>query len=301
MSYLDRHPGDPEWGHAYGPGADGVRLHYVRRGHGEPVVLLHGWPGFWYDWRRVVVPLAEEVDVMALDFRGFGDSDKPEGDPKGLYTADRLAADVLALLDHLGIGRFVVVGHDTGAVIAQVLARTTPERVSALVLFNPPHSAIGDKPQEPASQRESWYHHFHALPWSDQLVGFSRSTTELYLRHFYDHWVGNKDSVRPKEFDAIVDAFARPGALRASFGWYRATYEEETDPSARATKDPILLPTVVRWGERDPVKPAAWAEGIEQTFPDLDFRFVPGAGHFVPFEAPEETVTAIRTALLLAR
>src|SRR5918999_6597864 len=173
MSYLDRQPGDPEWGHAYGPGADGVRLHYVRRGHGEPVVLLHGWPGFWYDWRRVVVPLAEEVDVIALDFRGFGDSDKPEGDPKELYTADRLAADVLALLDHLGVGRFVVAGHDTGAVIAQVLARTTPERVSALVLFNPPHSAIGDKPQELASQRESWYHHFHALPWSDQLVGFS--------------------------------------------------------------------------------------------------------------------------------
>jgi pimeloyl-ACP methyl ester carboxylesterase len=301
MRYLDRHPGDPEWGHAYGPGADGVRLHYVRRGHGEPVLLLHGWPGFWYDWRRVVVPLAEEVDVVALDFRGFGDSDKPEGDPKELYTADRLAADVLALLDHLGVGRFVVAGHDTGAVIAQVLARTTPERVSALVLFNPPHSVIGDKPQEPAFQRESWYHHFHALPWSDQLVGFSRATTELYLRHFYDHWVGNKDSVRPEEFEAIVDAFARPGALRASFGWYRATYEEEMNPSAHVTKDPILQPTVVRWGERDPVKPATWAEGIEQTFPDLDFRFVPGAGHFVPFEAPEETATAIRTALSLAR
>jgi pimeloyl-ACP methyl ester carboxylesterase len=301
MRYLDRHPGDPEWGHAYGLGANGVRLHYVRRGHGEPVVLLHGWPGFWYDWRRVVVPLAEEVDVIALDFRGFGDSDKPEGDPKELYTADRLAADVLALLDHLGVGRFVVAGHDTGAVVAQVLARTTPERVSALVLFNPPHSAIGDKPKEPASQRESWYHHFHALPWSDQLVGFSRATTELYLRHFYDHWVGNKDSVRSEEFEAIVDAFARPGALRASFGWYRATYEEETDTSACATKDPIPLPTVVRWGELDPVKPAAWAEGIEQTFPDLDFRFVPSAGHFVPFEAPEETVTAIRTALSLVR
>ena len=301
MRYLDRHPGNPEWGHAYGPGADGVRLHYVRHGHGQAVVLLHGWPGFWYDWRRVVVPLAEEVDVIALDFRGFGNSDKPEGDPKDLYTADRLAADVLALLDDLDVERFVVAGHDTGAVIAQVLARKTPERVSALVLFNPPHSAIDDKPQEPAFQRESWYHHFHALPWSDQLVGFNRSTTELYLRHFYDHWVGNKDSVRPKEFEAIVDAFARPGALRASFGWYRATYEEETDPSARADNDPILLPTVVRWGELDPVKPAAWAEGLEQTFPDLDFRFVSDAGHFVPFEAPEETVMAIRTAVSLVR
>jgi pimeloyl-ACP methyl ester carboxylesterase len=301
MRYLDRHPEDPEWGHAYGPGVDGVRLHYVRRGRGEPVVLLHGWPGFWYDWRRVVVPLAEEADVIAIDFRGFGDSDKPEGNAKESYGADRLAADVLALLDQLGLGRFVIAGHDTGAVVAQVLARTTPERVSALVLFNPPHSAIGDKPEQPAAQRESWYHHFHALPWSDRLVGFSRSTTELYLRHFYDHWVGNKDSVRPKEFEAIVDAFAKPGAIGASFGWYRATYEEETGPPIPATEDPIPLPTVVRWGERDPVKPVAWAEGIERTFPDLDFRFVPGAGHFVPFEAPEETVEAFRTALSLIR
>jgi pimeloyl-ACP methyl ester carboxylesterase len=273
----------------------------VRRGHGEPVVLLHGWPGFWYDWRRVVFPLSEGADVIAPDFRGFGGSDKPEGDARVLYAPDRLAADVLALLDHLGITRFVVVGHDTGAVIAQVLARGVPERVRALALFNTPHAAIGDKPQEPTAQREAWYHHFHALPWSHKLVGYDRDTIELYLRHFYDHWVGNKESVRPREFQAIVDTFARPNALRASFGWYRATYKDETEPSAHDPEDPIPIPTVVRWGELDPVKPPSWAEGIEQTFPNLDFRYVPGTGHFVPFEAPYETVAAIRAALSVAR
>ena len=187
MRFLDRPPEDPGWGHARGPGTEGVRLHYVRRGRGEAVVLLHGWPGFWYDWRRVVFPLSEGADVIAPDFRGFGDSDKPEGDARVLYAPDRLAADMLALLDHLGIARFVVVGHDTGAVIAQVLARGVPERVRALALFNTPHAAIGDKPQEPAAQREAWYHHFHALPWSHELVGYDRDTIELYLRHFYDH------------------------------------------------------------------------------------------------------------------
>jgi pimeloyl-ACP methyl ester carboxylesterase len=297
---LDRHPEDQEWGHAHGPGAGGVRLHYVRRGRGEQVVLLHGWPGFWYDWRHVVFPLAEEADVIAPDFRGFGDSDKPQGNPKEFYAPEHLAADVLSLLDHLGIERFVIAGHDTGAVITQVLARQVPERVRALALFNTPHAAIADKPKEPAAQRESWYHHFHALPWSHELVGYNRETTELYLRHFYDHWVGNKESVRPKEFEAIVDTFARPGAMRASFGWYQATYEEETSPSAQAHQEPINTPTVVRWGELDPVKPAAWAVGIEQTFPNLDFRFVPGAGHFVSFEAPEATVAAIHTALSMA-
>ena len=112
--------------------------------------------------------------------------------------------------------------------------------------------------------------------------------------------MGNKESVRPREFQAIVDTFARPNALRASFGWYRATYKDETEPSARAPEDPIPITTVVRWGELDPVKPTSWAEGIEQTFPNLDFRYVPGTGHFVPFEAPYETVAAIRTALSAA-
>jgi hypothetical protein len=100
----------------------------------------------------------------------------------------------------------------------QILARRVPERVCALALFNPPHSAIADKPKEPAAQRGSWYHHFHALPWSHELVGYNRDTTELYMRHFYNHWVGNKDSVRPKAFEAIVDTFARPDAIKASFG-----------------------------------------------------------------------------------
>lgn len=297
---LDRRPEDPGWGHARGPGADGIGLHYVRRGRGDTVVLMHGWPGFWYDWRRVVFPLAEGADVVAPDFRGFGDSDGPQGDPRELYTPDRLAADVLSLMDHLGIGRFVAAGHDTGAVIAMLLARRSPERVRALALFNPPHSAIADKPEEAAARRESWYHHFHALPWSHELVGYNRDTVEMYLRHFYDRWVGNKASVRPKEFAAIVDTFAREGAMRDSFGWYRATYEEETGPPAGKPEDPIGIPTVVRWGELDPVKPAAWAEGIGETFSDLDFGFVPGAGHFVPFEAPEETAAAVRAALSMA-
>ena len=119
--------------------------------------------------------------------------------------------------------------------------------------------------------------------------------------YLYDHWVGNKDSVRQKYFEAIVDTSARPDAIKASFGWYRATYEEETGLSAHAPEDPISIPTVVRWGELNPVKPASWAEGIEETFSNLDFRFVSGAGHLVPFEAPVETVSAIRTVVSMAR
>ena len=88
---LDRRPEEAWWGHAFGLGADGVRLHYVRRGRGFPVVLLHGWPGFWYDWRRVLGPLSRGADAIAPDFRGFGASDKPAGEPGETYTEERLA------------------------------------------------------------------------------------------------------------------------------------------------------------------------------------------------------------------
>src|SRR5215207_2434733 len=142
MRFLDRPPEDPGWGHARGPGTEGVRLHYVRRGRGEAVVLLHGWPGFWYDWRRVVFPLSEGADVIAPDFRGFGDSDKPEGDARVLYAPDRLAADVLALLDYLGITRFVVVGHDTGAAAPRPPAGGDPKPARAPACTTTPNGAL---------------------------------------------------------------------------------------------------------------------------------------------------------------
>ena len=90
-------------------------------------------------------------------------------------------------------------------------------RVVLLALYFAVLSSLACSPREtlrpePVAQRESWYHHFHALPWSHELVGYNRDAIELYMRHFYDHWVGNKGSVRQKEFEAIVDTFARPSA-----------------------------------------------------------------------------------------
>jgi pimeloyl-ACP methyl ester carboxylesterase len=300
--FLDLHPDDPAWGHGFGPGTDGIRLHYVRRGQGRSVVLLHGWPGFWYDWRRVIPRLAGEADVIAPDFRGFGDSDKPDLPPGETAIAVRFAGDVVALLDALGLTRVVVAGHDVGAAVAQELARRAPDRVAALVLFNPTNPGIGARRYEPAVQPEFWYQHFHVLPWSHLLAGYNRETTELYLRHFYDHWAGRKDAVRPREFAAIVDKYARPEAMRASFDWYRARVVErrrqmDADPATLV----IACPTIVRWGDADPVFPATWSDRLGETFPDLRLRVLPGVGHFVPFEAPDEAVQAIRDGLAAER
>jgi len=291
-------PDDPRWDHNVVPGFGDVRIHYVRRGHGAPILLLHGWPGFWYDWRRVIPALAVDADVIAPDFRGFGASDKPDLPPAEAYTPHVLAADMRALLDHLGIESVVVAGYDIGATIAQTLARTAPTRVRALALFNPPYPGIGPRRFEPAVQAEAWYQHLHALPWADRLIGHDHDTVRLYLAHFYDHWMGRTEALRPEEFTAIVDTYAQPGAVRGSIAYYRARAgarqrEANADPDALR----IAQPTIVLWGEADPVARSAWADRLPEFFSHLTLPLLPGVGHFVPFEAPADAIGAIRAAL----
>lgn len=298
--FLDLPPDNERWGHATGPGAEGVELHYVRQGSGDPVVLLHGWPGFWYDWRRVLPPLGGEADAIAPDLRGSGDSGKPERPPEEGYTPLHLARDVVALMDHLGLAEATVVAHDVGATVAQAMALTVPDRVRSLVLLNPPYLGIGHRRYDARIQREHWYQHFHAQPWSDRLVGHDRETVRLYLSHFYDHWTGRKEALRPVELEAIVDVYARPGTVRGGFQFYRArwvTWPQDFPQEASPEDFAIKVPTVVLWGEADPVIPVEWSDRIGEFFPSSTVRRLPGVGHFVPFEAPDEVLEAIREAL----
>ena len=219
--------------------------------------------------------------------------------PKSSPTEGHYAADVLALLDHLEAERCIIVGHDIGAVVAQAVARQRPGRVSVLVLGNPSYPGVGGRRYEASAQSEMWYQHLHVLPWSHRLISHDRATVELYLSHFYDHWAGRKESVRPEEFRAIVETFARPGAIKASLGWYRARDAERARRGSTYADTPakIMCPTVVLWGELDPVFPPEWSDRLREFFPNLvGLRRLSGVGHFVPFEAPEEMLKAIRDA-----
>lgn len=200
--------------------------------------------------------------MIAIDFRGFGTSDPP---PAAVSNEQELVSDVLDFLDVLGIDQVTLAGHDIGATVAQGLARRAPDRVSALALFNPTNPGIGDRRYAPEHQREVWYQHFHLLPWAEALLG--RDTVELYLRHFYDHWVGRKEAVRPIEFQAIVDMYARPGAVGASFAWYRGRVLERRRQAAADPHSRIIhQPTVIRWGDADPVCPSCWSDRLEEFF-----------------------------------
>lgn len=297
---VDWLPNDARWGHGRGVGSGGVGLHYVRLGRGDPVVLLHGWPGFWWDWRRVLRPLSEFVDVIAPDLRGFGESDRPDLPPAEGYTRAVFAEDIDLLLEQLEVERAVVAAYDIGASVAQVLARRRPSRVRALALFNPAYPGIGDRRSGASVRHEFWYQAFHALDWSDRLIAHDRETLRLYLRHFYEHWAGRKPIVSEREFEAILDAYARPGAFRASVAYYRARWAETSADRTTDDESVIEQPTVVGWGDADPVMVSAWSDRLRETFPDHELARFPGIGHFVPLEAPEQTIETIRRALALS-
>ena len=295
--FIDRHPRDASWGHHHLADHEGIRLHYVRQGAGAPVLLLHGWPGFWYDWRRVIPRLAARgFDVIAPDYRGFGESDKPDLPPESAYSVQAQGASIHSLLERLDVSPVIVVGYDVGARVAQDLARSAPSRVRAVVLLNPSYPGIGERRLAYPAQREFWYQHFHNLPGADALIGHNRETVRIYLSHFYDHWVGRKESVRPVEFEAIVDTYAAPGAVRGGLTWYRSgagtgLAPRTAEPAPETLR--VMQPTRILWGDSDPIFPLAWTDRLPEFFPDMTLRILPGVGHFVPFEAPDDVVDAI--------
>ncbi len=269
------------------------RMHYVAAGSGTPIVLLHGWPGLWFDYRDVIPGAARLGRIIAPDFLGFGESDPvPGGDPNGA-DEERYAADVLELLDSFEIDECVVVGHDIGSAVGPALARTAPQRVRGLVLLNPTHPFIGDKRYTPEAQREAWYQHFHLLPLAVELIDGDRTRVSSYLAHFHEHWSGER-KIDPDDFAVVVDSYGRPGAFAASIEWYRSRARRRRSAT---TPPPILQPTVALWGDRDPMRPLDHRDGFERAFPSSHSRVLPGVGHFVAAEAPDAVVGAIAAVL----
>jgi pimeloyl-ACP methyl ester carboxylesterase len=274
-----------EWNHRF-VDANGIRIHYVRHGGGAPLVLLHGWPEFWYVWSKNIPALAEEFDVVAPDLRGFGDTDKP-GDPPGELLCN-LVEDLRALADSLGFEQFGIVSHDVGAYVAQGFAREYQERLNGLFFFNCPYPGIGRRWASPDSINEIWYQTFNQQPWAASLVGENRKTCETYFRHFLDHWA-HEPGLFDEDLDAWVDNFMKPGNLQGGFDWYIGTNESRINLIRNGPPElpKIATPTRVRWGESDPILKVEWADRLGNYFADLDFAPLRGAGHFAHYERPD--------------
>lgn len=274
--------------------ANGITLHVARAGSGPPLLLLHGWPEFWLTWAPVMERLAGRFQLIAPDLRGFGESDKPDGDrPSDKAGPEVHAADLLGLMDALGIARAGLVSHDVGASVAQVLGRAAPARMTGLFFFDCPYPGIGARWAAPEHLREIWYQSFHQMAMAASLVGASRESCRTYFAHFLRHW-----SRRPEVFDEVleawVDNFLRPGNLQGGFNWYISVRESRLAAMAGTAPalPPITLPTCVRWGDST-ILPARWGDRLGETFSDLDFAEFPGVGHFPHREDPDRAAAEI--------
>ena len=276
---------------------DGFELAYDLVGSGPAVVLLHGWPGDRTDYRDLV-PLLSGCAVLVPDLRGFGYSDKLEADPAAQYGSSAQARSVADLMTSLGLSGAVVVGYDIGSRIAQALARSRPDLVSALVI-SPPVPGVGTRVFGPGPMREFWYQAFHRLPLAEELIDGNPAAVRSYLRHFWEHWSGPDFTLTDSHLDHLVSVYGAPGAFTASVQWYRAGAGTTTAAAAEVTPAPsdrLPTPTVVLWPEFDPLFPREWSDRIDAFFSRARLRFVDGVGHYAPLEYPSVVAEEVRGA-----
>jgi pimeloyl-ACP methyl ester carboxylesterase len=274
---------------------DGFQLSYDRAGSGPPVVLLHGWPGDRRDFRHVVPLLTAAADVITVDLRGFGESDKHLRLPAEAYSAAAQARSVAALIAELGLRAPLLAGYDVGSRVAQAVAKIDSVRCPSLVVA-PPLPGPGQRVLTPQAQREFWYQPFHQLELSAELVDGRPGAVRAYLRHFWSHWSGPGFTLAEADLDYLVGRYSPPGAFTASIGWYRAgsgTVATALSERPPAPADRVQIPVTVLWPEHDPLFPRAWSDRLGEFLADVDLRPIDGAGHFVPLEAPAAFAAAI--------
>jgi pimeloyl-ACP methyl ester carboxylesterase len=270
--------------------ANGARFHVARLGQGRPLLLLHGWPEFWLTWEPVMRHLAGRHTLIAPNLRGFGDSDKPEG---AFGPADH-AADILALLDVLGLDRVGLVGHDVGGAVIQALARQAPDRFGGLFFFDFVYPGIGPRMADPDRLNEIWYQSFNQMEMAPAIVGATRESCRAYIGHFLRHWASRKDAFNDV-LEIFIDNYMKPGNLAGGFAHYRGSHAGRVAmmKGKAPTLPPITVPTGVRWAEHDVLFPYAWTDKLGETFAHLDLAPFPGVGHFPHREDPDRAAAEI--------
>ena len=310
------------WTHGYAVGAGGVRLHYVEQrpegvGNDAPlVILLHGFPEFWWSWREQIPALAAAgYWVVAPDLRGYNLSDKPQEIAD--YSIELLTEDVRRLIVHCGRERAALVGHDWGGVVAWAFAMEFPAATERLAVLNAPHP---QRMQEALSGRvnlrqlrRSWYMFVLQLPMLPErwLAMNGHERIGLIFRDTAEH----REAFPADVLQRFRDAAARPGALKAAINYYRAAVRSGAregwwqlraalpaalepllaavvghgEPPEPRTYPTIDAPTLLVWGERDTALGRELTEGMEPLFGGpFELVYLPDCAHWVQQECPED-------------
>lgn len=264
---------------------NGIRLHVVQAGpkSGPPVILLHGFPEFWYGWRKQIPALVQAgCRVIVPDQRGYNLSDKPKGIKS--YHIDQLTADILGLIDALEYEKVNLAGHDWGGIVAWVLANKYSERIHRLGILNAPHPIAMRRflLRDLDQMRRSLYAAFFQLPWLPEVLmragDWSGATRALRLN-------GKPDTFTKEDIEKYKEAWSQPGAMTATINWYRAAgrYYGSLPKDMR-----IRVPTLMMWGMKDIALTHRLARPSMDYCEEGKLVFFPDATHWVQLDAAQE-------------
>lgn len=275
--------GDVDFKHRYADLGD-VRLHYVEAGTGPLVILLHGFPEFWYSWRHQIAPLARAgYHVVAPDMRGYNLSDKP-GSVRD-YRIDLLARDVARLIRDRGAERATVIGHDWGAGVAWQFAMSYPNMLDRLIIMNVPHPLQLLRGLRTWRQlKKSWYIFFFQIPWIPEAM--LRAGNFAAIRRIFRSDPIRADAFTEEDIDWYVGALNVPGALTGGINYYRALFRR-SPLQARGTFNRIDAPVLIIWGEQDRYLGPELAEPDRKWVPNQRVERLADASHWVQLDQPE--------------
>lgn len=274
----------------------GVRLHYVEAGAGPLVLLLHGFPDFWYVWRYQLRPLANAgFHVVAPDLRGYNLSDKPSAVRE--YALPVVADEIAALLAAFGADQASLVGHDFGGAIAWWLASQWPDRIARLSVLNTPHPVRFLRGWlTPAQAARSSYMLLFQLPGIPEIT--LRARDFAVLRWLLRSRPGRAASLSQADMQQYLHAWQQPGALRAMLNYYRAL--KYLGPvQTRRTFRPVRQPVLSIWGAADRFARPELADPGQRLAPNARVHWLAGVGHW-PHVDRHDTVNALLIAFLRA-
>jgi len=287
---------------------NGIKLHTVLIGSGKPLILLHGFPDFWYGWKDIMLGLKDEFRLIVPDLRGYNLSDKPKG--RENYSLEHLIRDIKGLSESLKLGKFYLAGHDWGGPIAWTFAGMFPELLEKLILINGPHPfVIRDLIAKDNDQRKASSYIFEFIkPDSANLLmdndfQILKAIMSMDFQNLPDMFKGsitNNDSEIPKrektlsnyDMGKYVEAWSQPGAVNAGLDYYRASVTEQL--IGKGWSGEINVPTLVIHGMKDVALTPKILNGLEDYVKDLKIVKIEDASHWVMVDAPDIVNSNIR-------
>lgn len=271
------------WKHAH-ISANGINIHYVTAGKGPLLLLLHGFPQFWYAWRHQIPVLAEHFQVVVPDLRGYNETERPVKVED--YRPRILAKDISGLIKGLGFEKAHIVGHDWGGAVTWKLAYDQPEVIDRMAILNSPHPFLFKRALKTnwRQMTKSWYFFFFQIPYLPEKI--FQITPEKILKSILKPI--RKKTFSREDFKQYLQAIAKPGAFTAALNYYRAAFSKDPGESKREYNK-IATPTLVIWGEDDQALGKELTEGMEPLFSGpFQIHFIPQCSHWVQEEQPDQ-------------